>query len=89
MMKRFRRICRRNSARFSLSRFFGDEADNAPLTSRSPCGACRQWIQELAPDAEILIAGAGEDFKVFCIGDLLPFAFDLNPAASSTTPEIP
>ena len=41
-----------------------------------PCGACRQWIQELAPNAEILVAGVEGTFR---IEDLLPHAFRLGP----------
>jgi cytidine deaminase len=41
---------------------------------RMPCGACRQWILELAPNAEILIQGVD---GVLHIGDLLPKAFRL------------
>ena len=44
------------------------------LSTRMPCGACRQWIQELAPNAEILILDSS---KTFYISDLLPIAFDL------------
>lgn len=39
-----------------------------------PCGACRQVMREfMAPDAEVLIDGAG----VFRLEDLLPDAFHL------------
>lgn len=55
-----------------------DAPDNSPLALRSPCGACRQWIQELAADAEILIAGPEGTHQVFHIADLLPFAFTLH-----------
>jgi cytidine deaminase len=51
------------------------DADPAAGTEeRMPCGACRQWILELAPDAEILIQGVDE---VLHIADLLPRAFRL------------
>lgn len=52
--------------------------DAPPATSignRSPCGACRQWIQELAPGAKIIIVGAS---RIFTIKDLLPFGFTLS-----------
>jgi len=39
-----------------------------------PCGACRQWIAELAPNSEIIIVGVD---RVFRISDLLPMAFRL------------
>ena len=48
---------------------------SADTTAKFPCGACRQWIFELAPNAEIFIAGHA---KTFCIEELLPkpFQFD-------------
>jgi len=39
-----------------------------------PCGACRQWLSELAKDAWIVILGHN---KIFKIDDLLPNAFSL------------
>ena len=49
-----------------------DAPPDAPLHERTPCGACRQWIADLAPEAVIFIDGAEHDFH---IADLLPFAF--------------
>jgi cytidine deaminase len=40
--------------------------------TRMPCGACRQWILELAPRAEILIKGREEPLH---IEELLPQPF--------------
>jgi cytidine deaminase len=40
--------------------------------TKMPCGACRQWILELAPAAEVLINGCA---KPLHIDDLLPRAF--------------
>ncbi len=39
-----------------------------------PCGGCRQWMAELAPDAWI-VTNAGD--TVFTVADLLPFPFTL------------
>ena len=44
------------------------------LQERVPCGACRQWIADLAPEAIIYIDGDDRDFH---ISDLMPFAFGL------------
>ena len=44
------------------------------LSARLPCGACRQWIQELAPDAEIFVWGSDQSFR---LADLLPNPFQL------------
>lgn len=51
-----------------------DAPPSAPLDQRTPCGACRQWIADLAPQAIIYIDGAEQDFT---IRDLLPHAFGL------------
>ena len=51
-----------------------DTPQNAPLGERTPCGACRQWLADLAPDAIIYIDGAAQDFS---LADLLPYAFRL------------
>lgn len=44
------------------------------LNGRMPCGACRQWLLELAPEAEVVIAG--ED-RIFTVRELLPHGFEL------------
>ena len=51
-----------------------DAPVDAPLAGRTPCGACRQWLADLAPHATIYIDGAEQDFT---IADLLPHAFEL------------
>jgi cytidine deaminase len=51
-----------------------DAPPAAPLNERSPCGACRQWLADLAPHAVIYIDGEARDFSV---ADLLPYAFGL------------
>jgi len=51
-----------------------DVPQDAPLQDRTPCGACRQWLADLAPHAVIYIDG---DTRNFAIEDLLPFAFGL------------
>ena len=51
-----------------------DAPHDAPLGERTPCGACRQWLADLAPNAVIYIDGANQDFSV---PDLLPHAFSL------------
>lgn len=45
---------------------------DSPLHQKLPCGACCQWIQELAPEAEIFVAGIN---RSFCLPDLLPHPF--------------
>lgn len=44
------------------------------LNGRMPCGACRQWLLELAPDAELIVAG---EERVFTVRELLPHGFEL------------
>jgi cytidine deaminase len=40
-----------------------------------PCGACRQVILELAPDADVAVNKKNKDIIVINIKDLLPFSF--------------
>ena len=49
-----------------------DVPQGAPIQDRTPCGACRQWLADLAPHAIIYVDGAMRDFT---IEDLLPYAF--------------
>lgn len=51
-----------------------DAPMSARLNERTPCGACRQWLADLAPDAIIFIDGSEQNFS---IRDLLPYAFAL------------
>lgn len=51
-----------------------DAANPDEIEALTPCGACRQWIAELAPDAEIIICGID---RTFTLSDLLPFSFHL------------
>jgi cytidine deaminase len=43
----------------------------------TPCGACRQWIQEIAPNA-IVVLKDGESTVEYTISELLPHSFDKN-----------
>ena len=49
-----------------------DVQQGAPIQERTPCGACRQWLADLAPHAVIYVDG---DIRDFTIEDLLPYAF--------------
>lgn len=51
-----------------------DAPAEAPVNERTPCGACRQWLADLAPQAVIYIDGVPDTFT---IGELLPHAFGL------------
>ena len=51
-----------------------DAPADAPLNELTPCGACRQWLADLAPNAVIYIDGSSQDFT---IRDLMPYAFGL------------
>ena len=52
-----------------------DAENSQDLQSRVPCGACRQWIAELARNSEIIICGANQ---VFCLEELMPKSFRLS-----------
>lgn len=41
-----------------------------------PCGACRQFLVEFAPDMEVLISRADGEYKKFILRELLPGIFD-------------
>jgi len=49
-----------------------DAKQGAPIQDRTPCGACRQWLADLAPHAIIYVDGDSRDFT---IEELLPYAF--------------
>src|SRR5215469_2102328 len=51
-----------------------DAPVEASINERTPCGACRQWLADLAPRATIYIDGVPGEFS---INDLLPYAFGL------------
>jgi cytidine deaminase len=53
-----------------------NDATNASILQRMPCGACRQWLNELAPMAWIVASGSE---KVYKLRDLLPNPFSLHP----------
>lgn len=40
-----------------------------------PCGACRQVIAELAPNAEVIVDLGGSTYQTFTVPELLPHAF--------------
>ena len=40
-----------------------------------PCGACRQMLDEFAPDLTILCAKANGEYKEFTMKELLPYSF--------------
>ena len=49
-----------------------DTPEGASDAARMPCGACRQWLAELAPDAVYSVDGVSRDLT---LDDLLPNAF--------------
>jgi cytidine deaminase len=52
-----------------------DAPPTAADAARMPCGACRQWLAELAPDATYYVDGVSRDLR---LDDLLPHAFRLD-----------
>jgi cytidine deaminase len=50
------------------------DASSGSVSESMPCGGCRQWLAELAPNA--LIVTNGSD-TVYRVSDLLPHAFKL------------
>ena len=41
----------------------------------APCGVCRQVLVEFCSADLVVILGTPEDFKVYTLGELLPFSF--------------
>jgi cytidine deaminase len=71
-------------AEFRIAEIAAWATDNAGHgVACSPCGGCRQRIQELAVDEHVNVhfPWQGGETRTARIGDLLPFAFSL-PAAS-------
>ena len=52
-----------------------DALPDVPANQKTPCGACRQWFAELAPEAIFYIDGIEQDLR---LDDLLPLAFRLH-----------
>ena len=42
----------------------------------TPCGACRQFLAEFAPDIEVLCAKAGDRYVSYKLSELLPHIFN-------------
>lgn len=52
-----------------------DAPPDVSVHQKTPCGACRQWFAELAPEAVFYVDGIEQDLR---LDDLLPLAFRLN-----------
>jgi cytidine deaminase len=57
-----------------------DATSTASPEQLTPCGACRQWLAELAPDAAYYIDGLTGTFH---LEDLLPLAFRTVPGRAA------
>jgi len=54
----------------------GDKNDEFPREYCMPCGVCRQTMAEFAgKDFEIITAKSVDDYKVFKLGEILPYSF--------------
>src|SRR5215469_6514049 len=51
-----------------------DAPAGTSVNTRTPCGACRQWLADLAPHAAIYLEGVPGEFSLH---DRLPYAFGL------------
>lgn len=49
-----------------------DVKEERDIQRLMPCGACRQWLNDLAPDASIIVDGIEQEFKV---SEILPLPF--------------
>jgi cytidine deaminase len=70
-----------------------DSPADAPWSSRMPCGACRQWLQELMPAGTVLIVRLTEthqpqrfelpescEVAIVTVAELLPWGFQFAEA---------
>ena len=57
----------------ALSIIGGKEGETAEFTA--PCGICRQVIAEFCGKDFKIVLGNEENFKVFTLGELLPYSF--------------
>ena len=51
----------------------GRRGETSPFCA--PCGVCRQVLVEFCPPDMPVILGTPEDFKVYTLGEILPFSF--------------
>jgi cytidine deaminase len=56
-----------------------DVPPGASVAQRTPCGACRQWLAELAPDALYYVDGIPGTLQ---LDDLLPLAFHFSDSGA-------
>ncbi len=49
-----------------------DADKSSGVSQLMPCGACRQWLSDLAPDGIVFVDGIKEEFRV---ADLMPYPF--------------
>lgn len=55
----------------------GKEEWTGPSYECFPCGICRQFMSEFCDKDFEIITSNGEDYKVYTLGELLPFSFSL------------
>jgi cytidine deaminase len=48
----------------------------------APCGLCRQVLAEFSPDCRVVLANLMGQWRLMELGELLPFAFQLQPRVS-------
>ncbi len=54
----------------------GGKRGKKPSSYAYPCGVCRQVISEFADDdTKIIVANSEDDYEVYSIKEILPFAF--------------
>jgi cytidine deaminase len=50
------------------------ESNGSIKSEPTPCGICRQWLTELAPEAVVIVC-SGEDLQSYTVAELLPHPF--------------
>lgn len=61
----------------------GGKASENPSDTCTPCGVCRQVMNEFCtPDFEIITASSPDEYTIVTLGELLPRAFDKSEVLS-------
>ena len=68
---------------FAAIAIVGGLRSSPRLEACFPCGVCRQMLYEFGGDALPVLVGTPENYQIYTLGELLPFAF--GPEALSGT----
>ncbi len=74
----FAKAISENQMSFTAIAIVGEkECVPGPTAECFPCGICRQFMSEFCGKDFEIITSNGEEYKVYTLGELLPFSFSL------------